>query len=65
MVQKKYKDEGKQVMEPGTRILNPENVFIGENVYIGHGCFIDGYHEGPGLEIGFSLSGIFVASLAL
>ena len=39
------------VVECGTRIFNSANISLGESVYIGHGCFIDGYHEGPGLEI--------------
>lgn len=33
-------------------IKHPENVRLGENVFIGHGTFIDGYHEGPGIDIG-------------
>ncbi|MCK9600803.1 MAG: hypothetical protein M0R06_17310 [Sphaerochaeta sp.] len=33
-------------------IKSPENVHLGENVFIGHGAFIDGYYTGPGVTIG-------------
>jgi acetyltransferase-like isoleucine patch superfamily enzyme len=34
------------VVEDGTRIFNPENVEIGDNVYIGHDVIIHGYYNG-------------------
>lgn len=40
------------IIEKGTRMFDTKNITIYDNVYIGHDCFIDGYHEGPGLEIG-------------
>jgi acetyltransferase-like isoleucine patch superfamily enzyme len=34
------------VVEDGVRIFHPENVEIGDNVYIGHDVIIHGYHNG-------------------
>ena len=49
----KFKCVGNGItIEPGTRIFNSANISLGENVYIGHDCFIDGYHVGSGLDIG-------------
>lgn len=39
------------VIEDGVRIFHPENVSIGDDVYIGHDTFIHGYHSGR-VEIG-------------
>ena len=33
------------VLEDGVRIFHPGNVFIGENVYVGHGTILEGYHD--------------------
>ena len=52
-IENKFKQVGKNiVIENEVRMFNTGNISLGESVYIGHGCFIDGYHEGPGLEIG-------------
>lgn len=49
----KFKHLGNNVIiEDGVRIFHPENISIGDNVYIGHDCFIEGYHKGPGIVIG-------------
>jgi acetyltransferase-like isoleucine patch superfamily enzyme len=34
------------VFENGVRIFHPANVFLGENVYVGHGTILEGYHDG-------------------
>jgi len=34
------------VIEDGVRIFHPENVFIGDNVYIGHDTILDGHYNG-------------------
>lgn len=34
------------VIEQGVRIFHPENVYLEENVFIGHGALIDGYFNG-------------------
>ena len=34
------------IVEDGVRIFHPENVEIGDNVYIGHDVIIHGYHKG-------------------
>ena len=48
-----FKHAGEDItIEQGVRMFNLANISLGESVYIGHDCFIDGYHEGPGLEIG-------------
>ena len=39
------------VIEDGTRIFDMENVFLGDNVYIGHDSHLVGYHNGR-LSIG-------------
>lgn len=39
------------VFEPGARVLNPENVRIGDRTYVGHDAHLDGYHDGS-LEVG-------------
>jgi len=33
------------VIEPGALIFHPENIRLGENVYIGHNAIIKGYHR--------------------
>jgi acetyltransferase-like isoleucine patch superfamily enzyme len=33
------------VFEEGVRIWHPENVFLGENVYLGHGALLKGYYK--------------------
>jgi len=33
-------------------LKNEDNIHFGGDVFIGHGTFIDGYHEGDGIEIG-------------
>ncbi|MBW2264211.1 MAG: transferase [Deltaproteobacteria bacterium] len=33
------------VIEAGVRIFHPRNVFIGDNVYVGHGTVLEGYHD--------------------
>ncbi len=45
------------VIEPGAVILHPENVSLGDNVYVGHYAVLNGYHRGeiicgPGTWIG-------------
>ena len=39
------------IVESGVRIWHPENVSLGENVYVGHDAMLKGYHQGI-LEIG-------------
>lgn len=39
------------IIEDGVRIFHPENVSIGDDVYIGHNTFIQAYHSGR-VEIG-------------
>lgn len=39
------------VLEDGVRVFHPGNVFLGRNVYVGHGTILEGYHDGR-LEIG-------------
>jgi acetyltransferase-like isoleucine patch superfamily enzyme len=34
------------VFEPGVLVFHPENVELGENVYVGHGTILKGYHRG-------------------
>lgn len=34
------------VFEPGVRIFHPENIEIGDYLYIGHDTFINAYHKG-------------------
>jgi acetyltransferase-like isoleucine patch superfamily enzyme len=34
------------VIEDGVRVLNPENVWLGDGVYLGHGVILEGYHDG-------------------
>jgi acetyltransferase-like isoleucine patch superfamily enzyme len=34
------------IFEPGVRVLHPENIEIGNYVYIGHDTFINSYHKG-------------------
>jgi acetyltransferase-like isoleucine patch superfamily enzyme len=34
------------VFEAGVRVWHPENVVIGENVYVGHDAMLKGYHAG-------------------
>lgn len=33
------------VIEPGVLIFHPENIRLGENVYIGHNAILKGYHQ--------------------
>ncbi len=45
------------VIEPGAVILHPENVSLGDGVYVGHYAVLNGYHAGelvcgPGTWIG-------------
>lgn len=39
------------IFEDGVRIFHPSNVHVGDNVYVGHGTILEGYHESR-LEIG-------------
>jgi acetyltransferase-like isoleucine patch superfamily enzyme len=39
------------VFEPGVLVFHPENIHLGENVYIGHGAILKGYYKNT-LEIG-------------
>lgn len=32
------------IFEPGVLVFHPENISIGDNVYIGHGAILKGYH---------------------
>ena len=42
-----FKDLGENVIfEPGVLVFHPENIAIGENVYIGHQTILKGYFEG-------------------
>lgn len=34
------------IIEPGVRIFHPENIEIGDDVYIGHDTFLNAYHSG-------------------
>lgn len=34
------------IIEDGVRIFHPENVYIGNNVYIGHDTILKGYYAG-------------------
>ncbi len=34
------------IIEPGAVILHPENVSLGDNVYVGHYAVLNGYHAG-------------------
>jgi acetyltransferase-like isoleucine patch superfamily enzyme len=49
---KELKSVGENVViEDGAKIINPQNVSIGSNVYIGHNAILNGYFENT-LEIG-------------
>ena len=51
----RYKHEtqcNKPIIEDGVRVFDEENIKWGNNIYVGHDCFIHGYKAGPGLEIG-------------
>lgn len=39
------------VFEAGVRVWHPENVYLGDNVYVGHDVMLKGYHKGT-LRIG-------------
>ena len=39
------------IIEDGVRIFHPENIYIGDNVYIGHDTVLKGYYKGK-LKIG-------------
>lgn len=46
-VRRLFRKIGKGVIfEPGIRVLHPENIEIGDYVYIGHDTFINSYHKG-------------------
>ena len=48
----KFKRLGKKVIfERGVRVFHPENIEIGDNVYIGHNTFLKGYYKNS-LRIG-------------
>lgn len=34
------------VFEPGVLVFHPENIEIGDNVYVGHGAILKGYYKG-------------------
>lgn len=34
------------VIEPGVLVFHPENIILGDDVYIGHQTILKGYHEG-------------------
>jgi len=41
-----FKKLGKNVvLESGVKVFHPENVEIGNNVYVGHGAFLKGYYK--------------------
>lgn len=45
--QSALRSRGKNVViEDGVRIFHPENVQLGDNVWVGHCGYIDGYHSG-------------------
>jgi acetyltransferase-like isoleucine patch superfamily enzyme len=33
------------VLEARTQVFHPENIFLGNNIYIGHGTILKGYHK--------------------
>jgi acetyltransferase-like isoleucine patch superfamily enzyme len=33
------------VFEPGVRVFHPQNISIGDNVYVGHSAILKGYHK--------------------
>lgn len=33
------------ILEAGVRVFHPENISFGENVYVGHGTILKGYHD--------------------
>ena len=33
------------VIEPGVMVFHPENITLGENVYVGHRAMLKGYHR--------------------
>jgi acetyltransferase-like isoleucine patch superfamily enzyme len=39
------------IFEPGVLVFHPENISIGDNVYVGHQAILKGYHENL-MEIG-------------
>jgi len=39
------------VVEPGVLVFRPEFVWLGDNVYLGHGCLLKAYPEG-GIVVG-------------
>jgi acetyltransferase-like isoleucine patch superfamily enzyme len=34
------------IFEPGVLVFHPENVELGDNVYVGHGAILKGYYKG-------------------
>jgi acetyltransferase-like isoleucine patch superfamily enzyme len=41
-----FKHIGEEVIiENGVKVFNPENITIGNNVYLGHNCYIKGYFK--------------------
>ncbi len=34
------------VFEPGVLVFHPENIELGDDVYVGHGTMLKGYHKG-------------------
>jgi acetyltransferase-like isoleucine patch superfamily enzyme len=36
---------GSVVWEPGALVFHPENVYLGEDVYVGHHAILKGYHQ--------------------
>ena len=33
------------IFEPGVLVFHPENIWIGDNVYVGHNTILKGYHQ--------------------
>lgn len=60
------------ILEPGSLIFHPERIWIGKNVYVGHGAILKGYHRndmviGDDVWIGqqcfiHSAGGLFIGS---
>ena len=44
--EKKFKRLGKNVIfEKGVKVFHPENIEIGDNVYVGHGAYLKAYYK--------------------
>lgn len=57
---KDFKKIGKNVtIEPGVLVFHPENIELGDNVYIGHYTILKGYHDNK-IKIG---SNVFISQM--